>query len=244
MKEKFNQKVEDGDLPGRTVFLRFVALIFLPIFVSILFATIVVLIGSIGLSADLFYMRGESVLLSLLPLSVAVLVALIVKWTISKKIALVILCITVVGAFVFIGTVAVSETRNTKPMVTAANSFKELPGLTREVKTNGDKFSPAPSGFIPCIDFMSESCPNITRTWDAAPDRELTVADLQKVLDDSGWKDVKIQNDECDMAGHGNGFYPKCIAGGMVGSYKATVRIDKIQHWELEMHLRLPTSAR
>jgi hypothetical protein len=90
---------------------------------------------------------------------------------------------------------------------------------------------------------MGEGCPNIMRTWDAAPDRELTVADLQKIIADSGWKDVKIKENDCSISEKNND-YPHCIAEGMVGNYKATVRIYKIHVWELEMYLRLPTNAR
>jgi hypothetical protein len=38
---------------------------------------------------------------------------------------------------------------------------------------------------------------------------------------------------------------PTCSAEGMVGDYKATVRIVNVyDHWELRMYLRLPANVR
>lgn len=204
--------------------------------------TVIGFIADWGLRNDFFYMRLESLLLATLPFMGAVLAAVLVKIMASRKAALRVFCIAVIVLFAFVGTATVVETINTKPIVSAASTFKE-PGLTREMGNNGDKFSPA-EGFIPCIDIMGEGCPNITRTWIAAPDRELDVQDLQKVLDDSGWSDVKISNSHyCDMSDEGRD--PYCEAEGMVGQYKATVSIIKIvDHWEIRMYLRLPTNAR
>lgn len=224
--------------------LRALAVLFLPLIATIVVIVIIVFIGSWGLSSGLFYMRSEAIFLGALPFMGAVLAAVLVKIMGSKKKALRVFYIAVIAFFAFVGTATVVETINTKPIVAAASTFKELPGLTREMGNNGDKFSPA-EGFIPCIDIMGEGCPNISRTWIAAPERELTVDDLQKVLDGSGWKDVKIQKDSCDMEDREYNNYPGCTAEGMVWGYKATVRIVKIvDHWELRMYLRLPTNVR
>jgi hypothetical protein len=223
---------------------RTLAIVFLPITATILVSVIIALVATLGQRTGLIYMRTESLFLGFIPFTVAVTIALIVQWTVSKKAALRVFYIALIGLLALVGTAAVFETINTKPIASAASEFRELPGLTREFGNNGDKFSPAPSGFIPCIDIMGEGCPNIARTWVAAPDRDLTVGDLRKVLDDSGWTDVKIREDTCDLRDRQNGSYPDCIAEGMVGDYKATVRIVKIQTWELRMYLRLPTNVR
>lgn len=230
--------------PPTLYFLRALAVLFLSLIATVVVIVIMGLIGDLGFISGLFYMRSEAALLGALPFMGAVLAAVIVKIMGSKKAALRVFYTALIAFFAFVGITTVFETLNTKPIVAAASTFKELPGLTREMENNGDKFSPAPSGFIPCIDIMGEGCPNITRTWLAAPDRELTVADLQKVLDNSGWKDVKIKTNECDTYGLKNESYHYCVAEGMVGDYKATVRIDKINVWELEMYLRLPTNVR
>lgn len=236
---------EDGSsLNGITLLLRILAVIFLPITAAILVAVAMSFVGNWGQSNGLFYMRTESFVFGCIPFMIAILSALIARWTGSKKKAFRIFYIAVIGIFAFVGTATVFETIHTKPIVSAASTFKELPGLTREMKNNGDKFSPAPSGFVPCIDVMAEGCPSISRTWIANSGQELTISDLKKVLDDSGWTDVKIQNDKCDMTDHGNGIPPGCTAEGMVGDYKATVRLVKIQDWELRMYLRLPTNVR
>jgi hypothetical protein len=241
---KKNGTDENVNLSGVKFLLRILAFVVLPLLTTIVITMATSAIGIWGQSIGLFYMRSEAILFTFIPLLVAISIALILKWTKSKKAALRLFSIAVIGFLAIVGTAAVFETTNTKPIVSVASTFKELPGLDRQIGTNGDKFSPAPSGFMPCIDIMGEGCPNITRTWVAPLERNLTVADLQKVLDDSGWKDVKIQQDLCDMTDRQNGSYPGCTAEGMVGDYKATVRIVKIQHWELRMYLRLPTNVR
>lgn len=234
-----------NDLSPLVFIRRALAVLFLPFLACILLAVLVFSVADLGLKTGLLYMRTESLGFSLIPFALAVLAALAVKWIVSKKAAMRVLSIAVIVVFAFIGTAAVFENNKTKPIVSAASTFKELPGLTREIGTNGDKFSAASSGFLPCIDFMGFGCPNITRTWLAAPERNLTVADLQKTLGDSGWKDVKIQQNDCNMSEVDYNSYPGCSAEGMVGAYKATVRIVKISdHWELRMYLRLPTNAR
>lgn len=221
---------------------RTLAILFLPLTAAILISVVIGVVATLGQRAGLIYMGTEALFLGLIPFTVAATIALVIKWTVSKKAALRVFYIALTGLMVFVGTAAVFETINTKPIASAASEFRELPGLTRELGNNGDKFSPAP-GFIPCIDIMGEGCPNITRTWLAAPGQELTVQDLQKVLDDSGWKGVKIKADDCDMTD--DAYYPGCTAEGMVGDYKVTVRIVKISdHWELRMYLRLPTNVR
>lgn len=238
-----NNTEENVNLSGIKFLLRILAFVFLPILTTIAITMAASAIGVWGQSIGLFYMRGEAIFFSFVPLLVVLSIALVLKWTKSTKAALRLFGIAVIGFFALVGTAAVFETTNTKPIVSAASTFKELPGLTREMENNGDKFSPAPSGFIPCIDIMGEGCPNVTRTWLANSGQELTVADLEKVLSDSGWADVKIQKDKCDMSATTS--YPGCTAEGMVGNYKATVRILKSSdHWELRMYLRLPTNIR
>lgn len=240
---KPNTTEENVNLSGVKFLLRIISFVVLPLLTTIAITMAAFAIGIWGQSIGIFYMRGEAIFFGFVPLLVVISIALILKWTVSTKAALRLFSIAFIGFLAFVGTAAVFETTNTKPIVSVASTFRELPGLTREMENNGDKFSPAPSGFIPCIDIMGEGCPNVTRTWLASPERELSVGDLQKVLDDSGWMDVKIQKDKCDMAETAD--YPGCTAEGMVGDYKATVRIVKVSdRWELRMYLRLPTNVR
>lgn len=236
---------QQNDLSPLVFIRRALAVIFLPLLACIALAALVFSVAYLGQKTGLLYMRTESLGFSLIPFGLAVLAALAVNWIISKKAAMRVLSVAAIVIFAFIGTAAVFETINTKPIAAAAKTFKEIPNMTRERGNNGDKFSPAPSGFLPCIDFMGEGCPNITRTWLAPADRDLTMDDLQKSIDDSGWTDVKIRQDLCHIKERNNGSIPDCTADGMVGAYKATVRILKISdHWEQRMYLRLPTNVR
>lgn len=237
--------METPKVSGGRYLLRVLAVLFLPLTVTLAFSTVVALIQIWGQNTGILYMRLEPLLFAFIPLLILLTVALILKWTRSTKAALRLFAIGSVLFFTFVGTAGLFETIKTKPIVAAASTFRELPGLTREIGTNGDKFSPATSGFVPCIDFIGFGCPNITRTWDS--ERELTLDDLQKILDDSGWKDVKIQHDQCHMVDLSyKDLLPECRAEGLVGDYKATVSIRKTYdgHWELNMYLRLPTNAR
>lgn len=240
-----NSTEENVNLSGIKFLLRILAFVVLPILTTIAITMAASAIGVWGQSIGLFYMRGEAIFFSFVPLLVVLSIALILKWTKSTKTALRLSGVAVIGFIALVGTAAAFETTNTKPIAAAASTFKELPGLIREMENNGDKFSPAPSGFIPCVDIMGEGCPNVTRTWKATNGQALTTGDLQKVLDDSGWQDVKILSDKCDMTERQNGSGPDCSAEGIVGDYKATVRILKSSdHWELRMYLRLPTNIR
>ena len=223
--------------PWALITLRVLAVLTLPVAAVVAVATVSAFAYSWGLEHETFYMRTESTLITFIPLFIVVTVSLFVRWFGSRKVAFRLLVFSLASLVLFVGTAAVFETINTRPIVAAASTFKEPPDLTRQLGTNGDSFSAAP-GFVPCVNFMGEGCPHVKRTWDAPPDYEFTDAGLQDVLDASGWSTVRIQPGDCDLRDSGNGASPSCAAEGLVDGYKATVRIVKINNWELRLYLR------
>ena len=223
--------------PWALITLRVLAVLTLPLAAVMAVATVSAFVYSWGLEHESFYMRTESTLITLIPLFIVVTVSLFVRWFGPRKVPFRLLGFSLASLVLFVGTTAIFETMNTRPIVAAASTFKEPPGLTLQRGSNGDSFSAAP-GFVPCVNFMGEGCPHIKRSWDAPPDNEFTAAGLQDVLDASGWSTVRIQPADCDLRDRGNGASPSCAAEGLVDGYKATVRIVKLDNWELRIYLR------
>lgn len=221
--------------------LHTIAAIVIPVIVFIIVILIISTVAVIGESQGLLYMRTEAMTFAFMPFCAGVMVTLLAYWSEKKRRAFKILGITVAATVIFIGVAGTLETIKTKPIVAAAASFKEPTGMVKEVSKEENKISAATSGFLMCIEDREDGCPHIVRTWNAAPGQELTRDDLQKALDNSGWAEVKIQEEDCDLFEKENGSYPDCVAEGMVGDYETTVGITKTSdQWELRLYVREP----
>lgn len=227
------------DKPGVTgwiIALRVLIFILTPVLLLMLLALVGSSIEALSEKTGAVYMRAEPLLFAYIPLVIVSWIVLANRWSGAKKLARKITVISTVVVVGFLGLTTTLETINTKPIADAAESFKVPSEYQRITSGNSDKFSPAPSGIIPCVDFMGEGCPNISRTWRVPEDNIPSDVQMKNILDDSGWMNVKKIADN-PYAGKSMYLYE---AEGMVNGYKATVSIVELydHRYELRMYLR------
>lgn len=215
--------------------LRVLFFIFTPIVVIVGVFIIGMGLETLSKETHLFYQRTEPMLLTIIPLILVFWIALVNSWSGKKVLARKIVGISLAIVIAFLGLTTTLETVNTKPIVAAAESFKVPSEYQRITSGNSDKFAPAPSGIVPCVDFMGEGCPHISRTW-RLPENIPSDAQIQRILDESGWVNVKKIPDS-PFAGKSSYLYE---AEGMVNGYKATVSIVELydHRYEMRMYLR------
>lgn len=223
------------------IVLRLIGCLFLPFLVLIVFSIIGSGLEELSRNTNVFYMRVEPMLFAIMPLTIALWIALAHKWSNRKATAKKITIISLISVVAFLGLTTALETVNTKPIVAAAASFKVPSGYVPVTIGNADKFTPAPSSIVPCIDFMGEGCPNISKTWDIPTETVPTDKEMQRILDTSGWQTVKKIPDNPFA---GKSVYPY-EAEGTVNGYKATVTVVELNDtYQLRMYLRPFNSAR
>lgn len=223
---------------GRQYTLRTLGVIGLPVIVLI-----TVFFGFWGLyfltENTGIYLDGEAIFFTVFPLIIVFWVALGFKWTgkpkTAKKITIISLAIF---TLVFAASSAVS-TINTKPLLETVSSFSVPAGATEDPETNASSFTPA-RGFFPCIDLQATGCPQFKKGWLIPEGESMTRDKFERIIEASGWTNVKVQEDTCRFSPIQGSQFVGCRAEGLVGEYKATVRtdLDYKDRWSVGIYLR------
>lgn len=231
---------------GWIVLLRVLLFLFTPAIILTIFIFMGLGIEQISKTTHAIYQRTEPSLMVVIPLTICLWLSLMRRWFDRKRLARNIAIVSCMAAVAFLALTTTLETINTKPIVAAADSFKVPSNYQRVLEDNSDKFSPATSGLAPCIDIMGEGCPHIVRTWQFTSSTPPTENDLQNIVDSNGWTNVKIKHGDLFSASANKPH--DAVAEGMVGEYKASVRLieDTYSHdqFNVIMYLRPPNGPR
>lgn len=189
-----------------------------------------------------FIITPETCIVASLVLAIAAVAILCATWAKAKTVAKRIAVWTLIGAGLFVGISGAVETAEGERLAAVADSFVPPAGLEREYEMNADEFMVSPA-FVPCFDLMGEGCPHINRTWTAD---SLDRKDLEKSLSESGWSNVRIDENDCDLTDGDFKASSRCDAYGMVGEYKTDVSIMEITEgkWQMRIYLRSPENVR
>jgi len=200
----------------------------------------VLLIGNglynVGRSTGWFHLAAETFLAAAFVVAVISVISLCIMWTGRKHIAQRLVFWSIITTAAFLGTSGVMETVEGNKILAVADSFKPPAELERKYDMNADEFVVSPA-LVPCWDLMGEGCPHINRAWNTDRlDRE----DLTKILADSKWSNIKIQDDECNLLDSSDNPLPRCDASGVVEGYKVDASIMELRNdiWELRIYLR------
>lgn len=226
------------ELPkGMLYTLRGLGIVSLPFAVMALAALIFWPLATLAAKMNVF-LDGEAVFMGVFPLIIVLWVSLGLKWSGKKQVAKKLVAASLVIFTLVFAASSAASTFNTKPIMNVAAGFEVPADMTRKMTENSDSFSPA-LGLFPCVNLEATGCPHIKRGWVADEGKELGKADLVKIIEDSGWSDVKIQEDNCNLTNDKGGRYISCYAEGIVDDYKATVGITKVSdEWELRLYVR------
>lgn len=237
-------ETENTDKPrvsGWIIALRIMLFILTPVVLLVLLAFIGSSIEAISEKTGAVYMRAEPILFIYIPLVVVAWIVLANRWSGAKKLAREIAVISTVITVGFLGFTTTLETINTKPIAYTADSFKVPSGYERIYEGNENQLNPAPSGIIPCIDIMGNGCPHVNRAWLIPQNEVLTDKQINKILQDSGWTDVKPLPAD-PTAGASKIIYE---ANGNVNGYKASVSIVELYNGNaLRIYLRPASTNR
>lgn len=224
---------------GMIYTLRTLGAIALPF--AVLFAAACIFFGAASIASKIgWFLDGEAVFFGIFPLIIVFWIALGLRWLDKKQAAKKLVGISLILFTLVFAASSVVSTIKTKPILTIAESFAVPDDMMRKMTDNADSFSPA-LGLFPCVDLQATGCPQVKRGWVADEGKELSRADLEKIIEDSGWSDVRIQEDDCNLTNDKGGRYISCYAEGIVDDYKATVGITKVSdQWELRLYVREP----
>lgn len=175
-----------------------------------------------------FTVNFPVILVSVMVTVVVGVIALVLNSLKKRRTALILSGATVLLITAFVVASGFLEAARTNEMLRAADDLAVPEGFKLgNVQGRTGRIVQA-TAFLPCL-AVTAPCPSLHRQWSGPEGQEMTRADVERIIRDSGWQGRLVINEEnCELR-YTNSSWITCEARGKLKDFDAQMRLSQIR---------------
>lgn len=176
-----------------------------------------------------FTVNFPVILVSVMVAVVVGIIALVLNSLKKRRTALILSSATVLLITAFVVASGFLEAARTNEMLRAADDLAVPEGfMIGTLQGRAAERIVQATAFLPC-GAVTAPCPSLHRQWSGSEGQDMTRADVERIIRDSGWQGKLVINEEnCELR-YTNSSWITCEARGKLKDFDAQMRLSQIR---------------